>query len=401
MALLPVEAALERILALCGRLEPEEVEVGAALGRGLVSEVTATRTLPPWDNSAMDGYAVRAADVPEAGRSLRITSTIHAGERPSVPVVAGCCARIMTGAPMPEGADAVVMQEKVKPGPDGTVVIEEAVRPGANVRRRGEDIEAGARLLPAGRQLGVAEQGALWAQGRTRVPVARRPRVAIASSGDELCDVGDEPNGRIVDTNTPVIAQLVTLNGGVPLVLGRAPDRLDAITGLFGRGLTHDVLVTVSGASVGDKDFTREALEALGVTMDFWKVAMKPGKPLAVGRRGQTLVFGLPGNPVSAMVTFELFVRPALRALQGLAPAVPTLPARLAEPIKKAAGLRLFVRARLDRRGDELWAVPLASQSSGALASAVGATHLISIAPDATQVSSGSLVELLPLSWGA
>lgn len=400
MSLLSVEVALERILALARRRPTELVEVGEAMGRALAEPLMARRTLPPWDNSAMDGYAVRSADVTSAGVALKVTSTIFAGQRPSLPVEAGCCARIMTGAPMPVGADAVVMQEKVRAGADGVVIIDEVAKPGQNVRQRGEDVREGAELLPAGRVLGAGEAGAIWAQGVTHVPVFGRPRVAIASSGDELCEVTDEPNGRIVDTNTPVIAQLVKLSGGVPTILGRAPDTLDAISALFAKGLSFDVLITVSGASVGDKDFTRDAFESLGVAMDFWKVAMKPGKPLAVGTKGHTLVFGLPGNPISAMVTFELFVRPALRAMQGLPSAPPVLPGRLAVPIKKPAGLRHLVRAQVERRESELWATPLSSQSSGALTSAVGATHLISIAPAETQVSSGALVELIPLSWG-
>ncbi len=401
MALMSVEAALERVLGLCGKLPAEEVEVGEALGRALAEPMVATRTLPPWDNSAMDGYAVRHADVASTPTRLKISMTIHAGELPTQPLLAGEAARIMTGAPLPEGADAVVMQERTSTPEPGFVVIEEAPKHGQNVRLRGEDVREGALLLPARRSLGAGEAGAIWAQGLARVRVSRRPTVAIASSGDELCEVLEAPRGRIVDTNTPVIAQLCRLAGGVPTILGRAPDRLDAVTALFAKGLTSDVLITVSGASVGDKDFTRDAFKALGVEMDFWKVAMKPGKPLAVGIKGKTLVFGLPGNPVSAMVTFELFVRPALRALQGLAPTTPLIPGRLAEPITKPAGLRHLVRASVERKEDSLWATPLSSQSSGALGSAVGATHLISIAPDATHVAQGAVVDLIPLSWGA
>lgn len=401
MALMSVEAALERVLGLCRNLPAEEVEVGEALGRALAEPVVATRTLPPLDNSAMDGYAVRHGDVAATPTRLKVAMTIHAGELPSQPLLAGEAARIMTGAPLPDGADAVVMQERTSTPEPGFVVIDEAPKLGQNVRLRGEDIREGALLLPAGRSLGVGEAGALWGQGLARVLVSRRPTVAIASSGDELCDVLEAPRGRIVDTNTPVIAQLCRLAGGSPTILGRAPDRLDAITELFSRGLTSDVLITVSGASVGDKDFTRDAFKALGVEMDFWKVAMKPGKPLAVGIKGKTLVFGLPGNPVSAMVTFELFVRPALRALQGLPAAVPLIPGRLAAAIAKPAGLRHLVRASVERRDDALWATPLSSQSSGALGSAVGATHLISIAPDETQVAQGAVVDLIPLSWGA
>ncbi|MDX2014522.1 MAG: molybdopterin molybdotransferase MoeA [Myxococcaceae bacterium] len=398
MGLLPVEEALNRVLALCRPLAGVETTLAEALGRVLVEPVVARRTLPPWDNSAMDGYALRAAELSALGTTLRVTSTIHAGQRPTVGVEPGTCARIMTGAPLPPGADAVVMQEKVRAAGD-QATFDEVPRPGQNVRRRGEDVTEGQTLLSAGSVLGIAEAGVVWSQGLDRLSIHRSPRVAIASSGDELCDVGDEPNGRIVDTNTPVIDLLVRRAGGQPTVLGRAPDRLEAVTELFSRGLGFDVLITVSGASVGEKDFTREALTSLGVAMDFWKVAMKPGKPLAVGTRGSTLVFGLPGNPVSAMVTFELFVRPALRALQGLPPGPPLLSGRLASPVSKPAGLRHFARASVERRGAELWATPLQNQSSGALTSATGASHLISVPPDVTQVSAGALVDLVPVSW--
>jgi len=401
MALMSVEAALERVLTLSHQLDSEQVFVGEAMGRALQQPLVATRTLPPWDNSAMDGYAVRLADVRSTPALLKVAMTIYAGELPTRPLGVDEAARIMTGAPLPQGADAVVMQERTSTPEPGAVLIEELPKARQNVRLRGEDIREGSLLLAAGRTLGVAEAGAIWAQGVDRVEVSRRPTVSIASSGDELCEVGEEPRGRIVDTNTRVIAQLCRLAGAVPTILGRAPDRLDAITALFAKGLSSDVLITVSGASVGDKDFTHDAFKALGVEVDFWKVAMKPGKPLAVGVKGQTLVFGLPGNPVSAMVTFELFVRPALRALQGLSPVTPLLPGRLAEGITKPAGLRHFIRASVERQGEALWATPLSSQSSGALGSAVGATHLISIAPDETQVSQGAVVDLIPLSWGA
>jgi molybdopterin molybdotransferase len=222
--------------------------------------------------------------------------------------------------------------------------------------------------------------------------------VAIASSGDELCALGEEPGGRIFDTNSPSLAAAARRAGGEPTLLGLAPDRLDAVKACFAPGLDYDVLITSAGASVGERDFAPEALAALGVEMDFWKVAMKPGKPLAFGRGPRTLVFGLPGNPTSSLVSFELFVRPALRALQGLRAEVPAVGGRIAADFRKAAGLRHFVRATVELREDELWATPLANQSSGTIRS-LSATHLISVAPDVTTLARGAQILLIPVSW--
>lgn len=397
MALKPVDEARERILSCVNPLAPEEVQVDEALGRALVEDLVARRTLPPWDNSAMDGYALRAD---ETATTLQVIERIFAGDRPEQALTPGTCARIMTGAVLPVNAGAVVMQEKTRALADDRVEVLELPRPGANVRRRGEDIVEGTRLFAAGRELGVGDAGALWSQGLERVTVRRRPRVAIVSSGDELCDVGAVEEGKIVDSNSPVLASLVRRAGGLPTRVGRAADSLDSVRSLFGRGLEGaDVLITVAGASVGEKDFTREALEGLGVELDFWKVAMKPGKPLAFGRKGDRLVFGLPGNPLSAMVTFEVFVRPALRALQGLTPHPVRLPARAAVKIAKQPGLRHFIRATWEPREGALWATPLASQSSGSLSSAAGATCLIELAEGSGDVEIGSPCELLPVSW--
>jgi len=397
MALIPVAEARTRILSLVNPLPPEEVQIEEALGRSLTAAISARRTLPPWDNSAMDGYAVKASAQPV---TLRVIERIFAGATPTQEIVAGTCARIMTGAVMPAGADAVVMQEKTRALDGDQVEILEPVRAGANVRRRGEDVKEGALLFSAGRELSIADAGALWAQGLERVSVHRQPRVSIVSSGDELCDVGALVEGKIVDTNSPVIAASVRRAGGVATLAGRAADTLESVQSHFARGLESDVLITLAGASVGEKDFTREALTNLGVEIDFWKVAMKPGKPLAFGRRGNTLVFGLPGNPVSAMVTFEIFVRPALRALQGLSPLPSALPAKTAVAISKQPGLRLFVRATWEVKGAELWVTPVASQSSGALSSASGATCLIELPEESGNVEIGSHCTLLPVSWG-
>jgi molybdopterin molybdotransferase len=398
MALIPVSEARARILRLVNTLLPEDVQIDDALGRSLASPIIAKRTLPPWDNSAMDGYAVRSAD---GATTLAVIEKIFAGDVPQREVVAGTCARIMTGAQLPRGADAVVMQEKTKALDGDRVEILETARSGLNVRKRGEDIEAGAPLFSEGRELGVGDAGALWGQGFARVQVRKRPQVAIVSSGDELSDVGSSDESKIVDSNSPVLAALVRRAGGIATRVGRASDSLESTSALFAKGLQFDVLITIAGASVGEKDFTRDALVGLGVEMEFWRVAMKPGKPLAFGKKGSTLVFGLPGNPLSAMVTFELFVRPALRAMQGLTPDTVRLPAKLGAPItRKPAGLRYFVRGTWEVRGTELVALPLSSQSSGSLSSGAGATCLIEVPEDSGDLQIGSHCEVLPVSWG-
>ncbi|MBL9037563.1 MAG: molybdopterin molybdotransferase MoeA [Archangium sp.] len=393
--MLTVEETLARVLEAVPRLEAETAPIAAAIGRILTGPVHAARTLPPWDNSAMDGYAIRHGDAP--GR-LAVVDAVYAGDRPQRPLSPGECARIQTGAPLPPGADAIVPQEHARRTGDH-IQLDAPVSSGAFVRLAGEDTRAGALLLSAGTRVGLAEAAALWAQGATSVQVPRRPSVAIASSGDELAPVGSPPSDRLIDTNTPMIARAVELTGGRATPLGLAADRLDAVTDVLARGLTHDVLITVSGASVGDRDFTRPALTALGVSIEAWKVAMKPGKPFTLGRRGTTVVFGLPGNPVSALVTFELFVRPALRAMQGLSPGPPRLTGRLATAATKPAGLAHFLRASVTERDGALWATPTATQSSGALSSALGATHLIVLPENATEVPEGASISLIPLSW--
>lgn len=398
MALLDVDDARARILSVLKPLPHEEVRIEEAIDRTVVLTVNARRTLPPFDNSAMDGFAVRAAEVGE-GVVLPVSLTIFAGDAPpGLPV--GTVARIMTGATLPAGADAVVMQEHVTREGE-RARFQGVVKPGLNVRRRGEDVQPGTPVALVGQALSVADAGLLWAQGLTHVPVHRRPRVGIVSSGDELVDPGSTDETKIVDSNSPVIEALVRKAGGVPVRLGRAADTLESTRAHFEKGLDCDVLITLAGASVGDKDFTRAALEGLGVEMHFWKVAMRPGKPLAFGGRGATAVFGLPGNPVSAMVTFDVFVRPALRALQGLTAALPPVPARLEGSLASHPELRLFVRARAEIRDGAIWARPVKSQSSGALTSASAANALIDVRPGALQLEHGNEISLFPTSWGA
>ncbi len=399
--LLEVEDALRRILSEVVPLSPEWVEIEDALGRALVADLTAQRTLPPWDNSAMDGYAVRSADLAGAPVSLKVVETIAAGTVSKRTLGPKEAARIFTGAPLPNGADAVVMQEKARASGDlVTVEPSEPVSPGTFVRPAGEDARAGDLLLAAGTPVGIPEAALLWAQGMTRAQVPRRPRVGIVSTGDELCRVDEAPHGRLVDTNAPALAAAVARAGGVPTILGIARDDPEAIRALLEPGLEFDVLLSTAGVSVGERDHVKGALEALGVETVFWRVAVKPGKPLYFGRRGPRWVFGLPGNPTSSLVTFELFVRPALRRMLGHSnPQPPRIGGRVAVELRKPAGLTHFVRVTTEWRNGTLWARPLASQTSGALRSAAAATHLLVFPSAETRLTEGAPVEMVPVSW--
>src|SRR6266851_5926879 len=282
--LLPFEEARERVLRLVSPLPCEWIPLEQAVGRVIAEDVFATRTLPPWENSAMDGFAVRAADASEIPRRLRVVETIFAGQMPQKAIAAGECSRIMTGAPLPAGADAVVMQEKTRSLPQSSEVeILDRPTPGTNVRARGEDAREGECLLAKGTALGVPEAALLWAQGMTHASVHRKPIVALFSTGDELCRPDEPPNGRIVDSNSLALALAVERAGGIPRRLGIARDTLEEVSGKLARAQGADVVLIGAGASVGERDFARQALQKIGVRIDFWRVAMRPGKPLAVG----------------------------------------------------------------------------------------------------------------------
>ena len=401
---LPAAEAQRRILHDLVPMPEAWVPLEEALGFGLTSDVRARRTQPPWDNSAMDGYALRTADVGRTPATLAVVGVVHAGDQPTRAVGPGEAIRIMTGAPMPPGADAVVMQEKTRAIPGdglGRVEIQEAVAVRQNVRDAGEDARAGEVLLPRGTALGIPELSLLAGQGMTTVRVPRRPRVAIVATGDELCRPDVAPEGRIVDTNSVAIALAVRRAGGVPHVLGIARDRPEEVESLIREALDFDVVLTSAGASVGEHDHVRPALERLGVAMDFWRVAIRPGKPLAFGRRGATRVFALPGNPTSSLVTFELFVRPALLRLVGRPDPLPVpVQARSGMDLKKNKDLAHYIRVVLSWREGAPWADPLPTQTSGAVRSAVLATHLLHFPMDAMSVRRGDPVELLPVGWG-
>ncbi len=403
-ALLTVAEAQGRILAACQPLSPEWAPVQDAVGRALAEEVVARVTQPPWDNSAMDGYALRAADAAQPGARLRVVEAIYAGDSPTRALGRGEAARIMTGAPLPQGATAVVMQERARafegPGLGGVEVLD-AVVAGTNVRLAGEDAKAGELLLPRGTGLGIPEAALLWGQCLTGVSVPRRPRVAILATGDELCRPDTLLPGHIVDTNSPSLGLAVGRIGGVAELLGIARDNVEDVKRLLAQALDADVVLTSAGMSVGEKDFVRSAFEQLGVVSDFWGIAIKPGKPVAFARRERTLVFGLPGNPTSSLVAFELFVRPALRRLLGHLDVLPQpVLARTAVALRKRAGLAHYLRVRATFRDGELWAEPLSSQTSGAVRSASTATHLLHFPMEAISLGLGDPVQLLAVSWG-
>lgn len=398
---LSADDALRTILAAIEPLVPETCATGDALGRVLAEPVLAPRTLPPFDVSAMDGYALRAADLARAGNdapvALPVAFEVAAGARPDRPLEPGAVARIFTGAPLPPGADAVVRQEDVvRDGDRARFTI--PASPGEHVREAGEDVRAGETVLEPGARLGPGPLGMLASLGRTVVAVHRRPRVAILSGGDELIEPdGDPAGGRIVASNSYSIAAQCREAGAEPTYLGIARDTPADLERVLRAGLWADVLVSSAGVSVGDRDYVRPVLEQLGCELVFWGVEIKPGFPLVFGRFAERgpLVFGLPGNPVSAMVTFEEFVRPALRKLAGhRALYRPRIEAVLGETLRKGAGRLHLVRVRLVREDGRVVATPTGSQSSGVLRSMALADGLLLFPAESTELRAGAPVRV-------
>jgi molybdopterin molybdotransferase len=395
---LTVEEALEKMLSRVEPLPSERVDVMGALGRVLAEPIVSRSTIPPWPNSSMDGYALRAEDTGAEPVELAVVGRIIAGSMPSRPLRAGETMRIFTGAPMPDGADAVVPQEDVT-ADDGRVRIAGRIAPGAYVRPAGEDVRAGDVVVEPGVAIGAAEVGLLATLGYQQVRVYRRPRVAILSTGNELADLGTEPGpGQIPNTNTYSLMAQVVEAGAEPVNLGVVPDELDAISERIRWGLTTaDVLVTSAGVSVGELDLVREALEQCGAELHLWKVSMRPGKPITFGTRGGRAVFGLPGNPVSAMVTFELFVRPALRRMAGArALDRPHIRARALAEIANPGARRGYLRVALTSDRDGYGARLTGDQGSAILRSMVLADGLAVVAPDTT-IGVGEPVDVILL----
>jgi len=397
-----VAEAQQMVLDACPVLGSETVAGVDAQGRVLAEPVCSSRTLPPADCSAMDGFAVRAEDLAGASESdpveLAVVYEVAAGGQGHRPLAAGEAARIFTGAPIPPGADTVVAQEDTVARGD-RVEIRIVPPPREHVREAGEDIRRGDTVLEPGTLVGPAQLGMLASLGRSLVRVHQRPRVAILSGGDELVDPdGDPTGGRIVSSNTYSLAALCRDVGAEPVNLGIARDTPEDLERLLRSGQRADLLVTSAGVSVGDHDHVRPVLEQLGYRLLFWGVLMKPGYPMTFGRFEAgpgPLVFGLPGNPVSAMVTFEQFIRPAIRKATGhRAWFRPVVRARLTETLTKKAGRLHFVRVRLDRKGGEIEASSTGNQSSGVLRSMTLAQGLMVVPAEATEMPADSEVSV-------
>ena len=395
--MLSVEEAIGAILGRICVLGTERVDVLGALGRVLAEPIVSHREIPPWANSSMDGYAVRAEDS-RAGVTLNVVGRVEAGALPSRAVGRGEAMRIFTGAPLPPGADTVVPQEDVEAA-NGHVTLNGAVERAAYVRLAGEDVRMGDRVLDPGVTLSAAEVGLLATLGHAQVSVYRRPRVAILSTGNELADLGTEPGpGQIPNTNTYSLMAQVLETGGEPISLGVAPDRLEAIEERVRRAKDADVILSSAGVSVGELDLVREAFTRAGAELHLWKVSMRPGKPITFGSLEGRPVFGLPGNPVSAMVTFELFVRPALLKMAGRARLTrPRLRARALAPIPNPGSRRGYLRVHLESTDEGgLGARLTGEQGSAILRSMVAADGLAVIQPDTT-VAAGETVEVIVL----
>ena len=401
--MISVEEARARVVAMVGGLLPRPESLAEAVGLVLAEDVVAGRDLPGFDNSAMDGFAVQASDTagasPDAPVSLRLAGEIAAGATGAARLAAGTAVGIMTGAPLPLGADAVVEVEETSVE-GARVDIRLQVSPGRSVRRAGEDTRRGQLALPAGTWLGAPQLALLAALGTTLPVCVPRPRVAVIATGDELVDPDVEPGpGQVADIVSSAIAAAVSSAGGVPVAVPRAGDTETDVRRALADAVSAkaDLVVSVGGVSMGRYDHVRQVIEAEG-ELDFWRVAMRPGKPLAVGRVGGTVVIGLPGNPVSALVGFEVYVVPVILAMSGRAGwARPRLECILDTALESAAGLRTFVRARVSNGVGGPHAEPVVGQGSHQLRAMASANALLDIPEVLERVPAGEIVEAILL----
>jgi len=412
--MISVEDARERILSFFEPLDVEHPPILDALGQVLAEDAIGRFDIPPWDNSAMDGYAVRAVDIgsatPESATTLTVTGTVAAGELPTTAVSTGTTIRIMTGAPLPDGADAVVpfedTDEAERDRTPSEIGIRIAVPAGGNVRRAGGDIRAGETAIERGTALGAAHIGVLASLGYSTVSVIRRPNVAILATGNELIEPSDEfEPGKIYNSNGYSVASAVRAAGGVPLQLGIARDTIESISEKLEEGIdTSDVLITTAGVSKGDYDLVKDVLAKHG-TIELWSVRMRPAKPLAFGvltsSAGRRVpLIGLPGNPVSSLVAFEQLGRPALRKMLGhTAHARPIAQAVLEDPIHNYDGRRVFARAIVTKRDGTYYAKLTGDQSSNLLTSMAKANGLAICPEDEPGKYSGDIVDVQMINW--
>ncbi len=400
MSLLSVDDALAQILKGVKPLASENVPLSNASGRMLSAPLKAQRTQPPFSASAMDGYAVRAADIAEVPVTLKVIGEAPAGHGFSGRVGKGKAVRVFTGAPLPKGTDTVVMQENTESRKD-TVTVLETAGTGNFVRNAGLDFKKGETLLPGFTVMGARQIGLAAAMNHARIPVVRRPSVALLATGDELVEPGATPrDDQIISSNALAIAAMVTRYGGEPLDLGIIPDKPARIEKAIERAADVDVLVTIGGASVGDHDLVQAAMEKSGVKIGFWKIAMRPGKPLMFGKRGNQRVIGLPGNPVSAMVCTRLFILPLIAKMTGDTRSFEPVTAVLATGMSANDQRQDYVRATL-ARGDQgqLRATPFPRQDSSMQRVFAQADCLIIRPPHAPAAKAGEQIQVLLLDF--
>lgn len=402
MSLIRVEEARRKILEKIRFKGAEKVALGEALGRTLAEDIVAERSNPPLDNSAMDGYALIAEDIagaaPESPVKLEVVEEIAAGYSAKGTLKSGQAMRIMTGAPIPAGADAVLMQEDtVKEGQ--FILAKDRAGAGENIRKAGEDVQKGETVIKKGATLSPAHIGMMAAAGRPYAAVGQRPTVSVLSTGDEILELGRKPEGpQIYNSNGHMLAAQIRSAGGIPLYLGVAKDAEKDLMEKFEWALQADIVVSSGGVSVGDYDLVKACLRKMGQEMLFWKVAMKPGKPLAFGRIGDKPVFGLPGNPVSSFVSFEQFVRPSLKKAMGCANLMrQTVRAKLTRAVRKKPGRLHFLSATVSSDSGEYTVTPAGEQGSGILKSAANANGLLIFPLEDTEIKEGeqAAVQLL------
>jgi len=402
--LTPLHEAQKTVFEATKTLGLEKISLLDAFGRVLGEDIIAARDNPPWDNSAMDGFAVRWEDIKQEHAitkpvALKVIEDVPAGTVATKSVGPGQAIRIMTGAPIPKGADTVVKVEETEPSED-TVKIFKEVERGGNIRPQGEDVKKGDCIIAKGTQIRPAEAGMLAILAKSFVLVYQRPRVAILSTGDELADLDERfDEEKIINSNSYGTAAAVQEAGGIPILLGIAKDQPAALKEKISHGLNADILVLSGGVSMGDYDFTKAVFKDLGAEMNFWKLAIRPGQPLAFGKIQGKLAFGLPGNPVSSMVTFEQLVRPAMLKMGGhRSYGRPVVQAVFQEKFSKRTDRRHFLRGILSRENNVLTVRTTGDQGSGILTSMVKANGLIDVPEEVERLSPGDIVNVQVLS---